>query len=97
MNIFVKRGTTSGEAWVEDKIDGQWRVVCEATLMFTPQGCFIDTILTYKQFRGQGYATALVNKLRANYRNTKPLGVTYRTASFWKKFGMIDALITGLQ
>lgn len=99
MNIFVKRGPVSGEAWIEVYCPKQkgLRVVCEATLIFSPQGCFIDTILTYKQFRGMGYATALVNKLRANYRNVKPLGVTSRTAQFWNKFGMQDALITGLQ
>jgi len=82
--------------WVEDWLPKatDWVVVSEAVCIIAGDKCLIDTIDTPPQFRGCGYATAIVKELQKYFKSVAPIGVRREAIPFWDKLGMRDALGT---
>lgn len=87
-NFYLKFNGKTYDAWIEDSES----VKCEASCFINGDECLIDTIETREKFKGQGYATALVNELKKRFDKVQPIGIIPSAKPFWDKLGMEDGL-----
>ena len=92
---YKKLDNLKAEVWIEDFIDSQkgWKVVSIAKVILKGDSeCLIDDIRTPFPFRGNGYATKIVDGLLDRFNKVEPIGVLSESQGFWDKFDMVDAL-----
>ena len=94
MMVHIRKTGRGIECWVEvwDIHNDQFQIVAEAQCIMAGEDCLIDTIETRPDFRGKGYATAIVERLLSVFPRVAPIAVQRGSEGFWKKFNMADAL-----
>src|SRR5271166_4735929 len=95
MNFHIKdKGANRAEAWIEECIGNDWKVVCDAYLFTAENKIMVDDIVTSPEFRRQGYATKLIEKLQSTGKEVFPIGIKNKpdAQGFWKSLNMIDGL-----
>lgn len=85
----MKNYGNKGEAWVETWHEGDWKVICEAKLIFAGSAtCLIDDLVTIPSFRRKGYATKLVKELQKRFPVVGPISIQPNAKPFWDRLSM---------
>lgn len=100
MRIHLKKvDAFKFECWIEDycSFSERFKTVCDAKLILVDTTLLIDDLATEPGFKRQGYASAMIQKLKEFCKvkgwDLKAYGIVNRPAAiaFWNKHGIEDA------